>query len=231
MTSLTLRRTTSPATRRHASQTHRSRIGDSQLLTLALACLIAAWVAIGGLTAYDAHDAAVSNQYSDRLAPDGVLDAIGKTRASGTVPVVIFWGDGCKHCAAEMQTLRKLAKERPGKFMLLGMETWQDDGNATVRDDVERELGLKTGKVPLLIVGGSVFQGYDEDNPNDADIANAIADAYGSADRARLAMRLLGRERTAVKDDTESGAMASEADGDDDDVTSDQTGSGSDGRH
>ena len=223
-----MRRTTSPATRRHASQTHRSRIGDSQLLTLALACLIAAWVAIGGLTAYDAHDAAVGDQYSDRLTPDGVLDAIGKTRASGTVPVVIFWGDGCKHCAAEMQTLRKLAKERPGEFMLLGMETWQDDGNATVRDDVERALGLKTGKVPLLIVGGSVFQGYDEDNPNDADIANAIADAYGSTDRARLAMRLLGREKTAAKDDTESGAMASEADGD---VTSDQTGSGSDGRH
>jgi thiol-disulfide isomerase/thioredoxin len=228
MTSLRRIRTTSRTTRPYASQSHRSRIGGTQWLTLALACIVAAWVAIGGLTAYDAHDAAVSNQYSDRLAPDGVLDAIGKTRASGTVPVVIFWGDGCEHCAAEMQTLRKLAKERPSEFMLLGMETWQDDGNAAVRDEVERELGLETGKVPLLIVGSRVFQGYNEDNPNDADIADAIADAYGSADRVRLAMRLLGRERTAAKDDTESGAMASEAD---DDVTSDQTGSSSDGRH
>lgn len=220
-----MRRTTSPVTQRHASQSHRTHICGTQWLTLALACIVAAWVAIGGLAAYDAHDAAVGDQYSDRLTPDGVLDAIDKTRASGTVPVVIFWGDGCKHCAAEMQTLRKLAKERPGEFMLLGMETWQDDGNAATRDAIERELGLDAGKVPLLIVGDRVFQGYDEDDPNDADIVEAIAEAYGNPDRTRLAMRLLGRKRTATKDDTESGAMAS-----DDDVTSDQTGSGSDGQ-
>ena len=178
--------------RRHTSQTHRQHIGANQWLTLTLACLIAAWMAIGGLTARDAYDAAVGNQYSDRLTPDGVLDAIGKTRASGTVPVVIFWGDGCEHCAAEMQALRQLAEARPGEFMLLGMETWQDDSNATVRDEVERELGLETGKVPLLIVGSRVFQGYDEDNPNDADIADAIADAYGNTDRAQLITQLLG---------------------------------------
>jgi len=189
---LTLRRTTSPSMRRHASQTHCRRIGVHQWLTLALACLIAAWVAIGGLIARDAYDTAIGYQYSDRLTPDGVLDAIDETRASGTVPVVIFWGDGCKHCAAEMQALRQLAEERPGEFMLLGMETWQDDSNATVRDEVERELGLETGKVPLLIVGSRVFQGYDEDNPNDADIADAIADAYGNTDRAQLATQLLG---------------------------------------
>ena len=184
----TLRRTTSHAMRRHTSQTHCQHIGANQWLTLTLACLFAAWMAIGGLTARDAYDATVSNQYSDRLTPDGVLDVIGKTRASGTVPVVIFWGDG----AAEMQALRQLAEERPGEFMLLGMETWQDDSNATVRDEVERELGLETGKVPLLIVGSRVFQGYDEDNPNDADIADAIADAYGDTDRVQLATQLLG---------------------------------------
>lgn len=187
-----LRRTTSPSMRRHASQTHCRRIGVHQWLTLALICLIAAWAAIGGLAVHDAYDAAIDYQYSDRLTPDEVLDAISKTSASGTVPVVIFWGNGCEHCAAEMQSLRKLAEERPGEFMLLGMETWQDDDNATVRDEVERELGLETGKVPLLIVGSRVFQGYDEDNPNDADIADAIDDAYGDADRARLAMQLLG---------------------------------------
>lgn len=154
-------------------------------------CLIAAWAAIGGLAVHDAYDAAIDYQYSDRLTPDEVLDAIDKTRASGTVPVVIFWGNGCEHCAAEMQALRQLAEARPGEFMLLGMETWQDDSNATVRDEVERELGLETGKVPLLIVGSRVFQGYDEDNPNDADIADAIADAYGDTDRAQLATQLL----------------------------------------
>lgn len=189
---MTRRRTTSPATRRHASQTHRPHIGGSQWLTLALACLIAAWVAIGGIAARNAYDAAVGSQYSDRLTPDGVLDAIKVTRASGTVPVVIFWGDGCKHCAAEMQALRQLAEEHPGEFMLLGMETWKDDGNAAARDDVERALGLDVGKVPLLIVGGRVFQGYDEDSPNDDDIADAIDDAYGDTDRAQLATQLLG---------------------------------------
>lgn len=192
MPALMLRRTTSHAMRRHASQTHRQHIGANQWLTLALMCLIAAWAAIGGLAARDSYDVAIDNQYSDRLTPDGMLDAIGKTRASGTVPVVIFWGDGCEHCAAEMQALRQLAEERPGEFMLLGMETWQDDGNATVRNEVERELGLETGKVPLLIVGSRVFQGYDENNPNDADIADAIADAYGDTDRAQLTTQLLG---------------------------------------
>lgn len=192
MPSLTQRRTTSHATRSHASQSHRPRIGGSQWLTLAIACLIVIWVAIGGIAARNAYDAVIGSQYSDRLTPDGVLDAIEATRASGTVPVVIFWGDGCKHCAAEMQALRKLTEARPGEFMLLGMETWQDDGNAETRDEVERALGLDTGKVPLLIVGGRVFQGYDEDSPNDADIAGAIDDAYGNADRARLVTQLLG---------------------------------------
>lgn len=149
-------------------------------------------MAIGGTTARAAHHAVIGNQYSDRLTPDGVLDAIEATRASGAVPVVIFWGDGCKHCAAEMRALRQLSEEHPGKLMLLGMETWHDDGNAAARDEVERALGLETGKVPLLIVGGRVFQGYDEDDPNDEDIADAIDDAYGDADRARLATQLLG---------------------------------------
>lgn len=196
---MTLRRTTSrPAMRRHASQTHCRRIGVHQWLTLALACLIAAWVAIGGLIARDAYDTAIGYQYSDRLTPDGVLDAIDKTSASGTVPVVIFWGDGCEHCAAEVKALRQLAEERPGELMLLGMETWHDDGNAAARDEVERALGLETEKVPLLIVGSRVFQGYDEDNPNDADIADAIDAAYGDADRARLATQLLGDAITKV---------------------------------
>lgn len=149
-------------------------------------------MAISWTAARDAHDAVIGSQYSDRLTPDGVLDTIDATRASGAVPVVIFWGDGCKHCVAEMQALRKLSEEHPGALMLLGMETWHDDGNATVRDEIERELGLDTGKVPLLIVGGRVFQGYDVDSPNDADIADAIDEAYGDTDRAQLATQLLG---------------------------------------
>ena len=173
-------------------QPHRERIGGARWLTLAAVTALSAWLAVSGLDAYAAWQVASASRYDDGMTPGRALEAADGMDASGTVPVFLFWGDGCRHCAAEMSMLRELSEERPGEFAVLGIETWNDDGNAAARDAIERELGIDDDTVPLLIVGDRVFQGYDEDDPNDADIAAAIDEAYGSGERSARGMRLLG---------------------------------------
>lgn len=95
------------------------------------------------------------------------------------VNIYLFWGDGCKHCKALMATLDNIAKRHPGVFRIYGLETWHDDDNESLVESYSNKLGLADSKVPLLIIGDKIFQGYDPGTNVDSQIEEAIMSEYG----------------------------------------------------
>lgn len=102
------------------------------------------------------------------------------------VNVYLFWGDGCKHCKALMGVLDDIATRHPCVFRIYGLETWHDDDNENLAETYSNNLGLADSKVPLLIIGDKVFQGYDSGTDVDSQIEEAIMSEYGKIVRDDL---------------------------------------------
>ncbi len=76
-------------------------------------------------------------------------------------PLVLFWGNGCPHCAREREFLQELSAEFP-ELPILQYEVWYDDANRSRFVESMAALGREPRAVPTTIYGEHVWEGYDD---------------------------------------------------------------------
>lgn len=93
--------------------------------------------------------------------------------------LTIFWGKGCPHCEAEWQFLFELAEEFPD-LIINSYEVWGSATNRRVMEDVLATYGESATGVPVTIVGGRVFHGYNA--AIGTQIRSVVATLFSEAD-------------------------------------------------
>lgn len=89
----------------------------------------------------------------------GVLGLPEFVQASDKVPVYVFWGNGCPHCAEEKKFLEALDVSEWGIEVRM-YEVYSNRSNAELIGKVGQELGIERGGVPLTVVGDDYLVGY-----------------------------------------------------------------------
>lgn len=75
--------------------------------------------------------------------------------------VVMFWGDGCPHCAEEKPWLYTLAQNNP-LIELREYEVWYNEANQKILEGAAEKFGFKPSGVPVTLIGGKHWIGYRE---------------------------------------------------------------------
>jgi cytochrome c biogenesis protein CcdA len=94
-------------------------------------------------------------------------------------PLVLFWGDGCPHCAAEWAMLTELGAQYP-ELEIRGYEVWHDEANAALFVETMASLGEEPQGVPTTIYAGRVWVGFSEQIA--AEIGAAVKAAHTGTD-------------------------------------------------
>jgi len=98
-----------------------------------------------------------------------LLLALPAAPAAGAAPaeaepkaeLVLFWGDGCPHCAAEKEWLATAAQRYPDLRVTM-YEVWHDQGNQQRLLDTAARMGFDASGVPVTIVGGRYWIGWSD---------------------------------------------------------------------
>jgi glutaredoxin len=92
------------------------------------------------------------------LAAPGVR---AQDEAETPVAVILFWGDGCPHCAAEKAFLDELVARHP-EVVVTDYEVWYDADNRALLARTAAERGIEVDAVPVTFVGDRHWIGYSE---------------------------------------------------------------------
>ena len=95
------------------------------------------------------------------------------------VRVVLFWGDGCPHCASENAFLEGLVARHPG-VAVDAYEIWNDEENRQRFVEVAEAHGIEPSGVPGTFVAGRAWIGF-------SDAVGAEIEAVVVAELARIA--------------------------------------------
>lgn len=112
-----------------------------------------------------------------------------KKSSDGAFNMYLFYGKGCPHCEELIKFLQSLSDQEKTKFHLYTFETWYDNENKELLEDVKIELNKNIGGVPFLVIGEKTFSGYGSSMNND--IMNAIDAEYTNTNRYDLGVTLL----------------------------------------
>ena len=77
------------------------------------------------------------------------------------VTLYLFHGDGCPHCAEEIEFLEKM-EDKYSNLEIVKYEVWYNDDNATLLDKVKSSFGEKRQGVPTTIIGDTLIMGYSD---------------------------------------------------------------------
>ena len=77
------------------------------------------------------------------------------------VTLYFFHGDGCSHCAEEMNYLKKI-ENKYENFKIVKYEVWYNDENAELLKKVNDVFSIKRAGVPTNIIGDTVISGFDD---------------------------------------------------------------------
>jgi cytochrome c biogenesis protein CcdA/glutaredoxin len=88
--------------------------------------------------------------------------------------IVLFYGEGCPHCAAERAFLAALLADRPD-VVLTEYEVYGNADNAELMVRTAEERGFEAVGVPITIIGDRAWIGYDD--TTGAEIAAALGPA------------------------------------------------------
>ena len=78
------------------------------------------------------------------------------------VKVYFFRGEGCSHCAEAEAWFKSIEKKYGDKFEVVGYETWNNEDNAALMQQVAEYKGEEVEGVPYILVGYSAWNGFDE---------------------------------------------------------------------
>ena len=73
------------------------------------------------------------------------------------IELYLFHGDGCPHCAEEINFLGTL---NPNDVHINKYEVWYNEENATLMEKVKENLGIKRQGVPLTVIGDTYILGF-----------------------------------------------------------------------
>ena len=75
----------------------------------------------------------------------------------------IFWGNGCSHCEELRVFLEDQADLWREDYQIFSFETWDDEENETLMDDILALLDRENEGTPTVIIGDTVLVGYGDD--------------------------------------------------------------------
>jgi len=114
----------------------------------------------------------------------------GIAKADEKISLYFFYGNGCSHCAKEEIFLDKLEKQRED-IVVYRYETWHNTENAKLLAQIGKELGVKTGGVPMLFIGNKVVTGYFNDEITGKQILDVLEE-YSSGECVDVIASILG---------------------------------------
>ena len=97
--------------------------------------------------------------------------------ASKPFTLVLFWGEGCPHCAAEKDFLKEIAGQFPSMQVKL-YEVWHDRNNAGMLNRLAEKFGLRPPGVPITFISDKAYAGFSNARKNELiDIMKKCADS------------------------------------------------------
>ena len=117
------------------------------LLALALAALIMAGAGTLGAS------------WGQAAAPTDPIEA--SLVEPDQVELVLFWGDGCPHCAAEKEWLATAGEDYP-ELTVTQYEVWYDEANRQLLLETAADLGFEPTGVPVTVIGDRYWIGWSE---------------------------------------------------------------------
>ena len=79
-------------------------------------------------------------------------DAGNGSDEEARVVVYFFWGDGCPHCETQKPFLEEMKAKYPG-LVVKSFETWGDQANADMLQDMARAYNTQARGVPATFIG------------------------------------------------------------------------------
>lgn len=79
----------------------------------------------------------------------------------GPTELVLFWGDGCPHCEAEMAWLEEASTAYP-ELTVHQFEVWFDEDNRRLLEEVAAEIGFEPSAVPVTVLADRHWVGWSE---------------------------------------------------------------------
>lgn len=83
--------------------------------------------------------------------------------SSKVVNVYLFRGEGCPHCQEAEEWFDSIKDEYGGLFKIVDYETWQDEDNAKLMQQVAEVRGETAEGVPYIIIGDKSWNGFADD--------------------------------------------------------------------
>lgn len=74
--------------------------------------------------------------------------------------IYIFWGNGCVHCEDLKEFLEANTELWENDYQIFSFETWKDEENQKLMDDLMEFLGRENEGTPTVIIGSEVLVGY-----------------------------------------------------------------------
>ena len=116
-----------------------------------------------------------------------------KTEEKTKVNVYIFRGEGCSHCAEALEWFDSIEDEYGEYYNLVKYETWYDEDNAKLMQEVAEKRGETAEGVPYIIIGDKSWNGFDSSYKDE--ILSQIKSLFDTptADRYDI-MKLMGKD-------------------------------------
>jgi thiol-disulfide isomerase/thioredoxin len=109
--------------------------------------------------------------------------------------LVLFWGDGCPHCAAEHEWLETVEQQYPD-LTITTYEVWKHPENLALMETWAEEFDFEPGAVPTTIIGERVWVGFS--GPIRTQMESALIQlragerVTGDSDNAVISLPLFG---------------------------------------
>ena len=100
----------------------------------------------------------------------GAIDA----QTEPPVNIYFFRTEGCPHCEAEEKYLSELKSVYKEKILILDFELTKSAENREILRNAAQKLDIKTGSVPITIIGSKVIYGYGTDQTTGVEIKSTI---------------------------------------------------------
>ena len=137
------------------------------------------------------------------------------------VNLYVFYGSGCSHCADLHTYLSELATDKEYNYMfeVVDYEVWSDKTNATLMQNVAKELNTTASGVPFYVVGDYYSSGFPNISSTDEsvqatvkevtdELKAAIKKSYTEANKSNGSYKdivaSVGTGNSSVKDDAKS---------------------------
>lgn len=132
------------------------------LLTILLFCLVL--FPIKGIASEKYYKESNTSNFVEILEEEGMeLKNKDYKETDNQVTIYVFRGIGCDFCKGFLNYLNDLSVDHGDKFKVVGFESWQNEENWALLEEVSAYMGEPADGVPYIIIGESVIPGYIAD--------------------------------------------------------------------